>query len=228
MRLTFQLVIEPDDQPPVITDLLSVEQSDLDAGSLGLHLNEAHELLNHGQSAMVTAQVSEFVDNVRQCPECHRHLGCKGHHEVVHRTVFGTLHIDSPRLYHCPDCQGKRASFSPLAQSLTERTSPELQYLQTKFASLMPYGVTIDILSEVLPLGETLATLSVKHSSEMDYTVNGYWTGFISACDFRILFSWRKVCLETTAVTPLRKSSKIYKEQNGICGMAALIERCSD
>ena len=162
MRLRFQLVIEPDDQPPVITDLLRVERSELDPGSLGLHLSEAHELLNHGQSAMVTAQVNEFIDNARQCPNCHRHLGCKGHHEVVYRTVFGTLHVDSPRLYHCPDCQGKRTSFSPLAQCLTERTSPELQYLQTKFASLLPYGVTVDILSEVLPLGTTLATSSIR------------------------------------------------------------------
>ena len=89
---------------------------------LRLHLSEAHELLNHGQSAMVTAQVNEFIDNARQCPNCHRHLGCKGHHEVVYRTVFGTLHADSPRLYHCPDCQGKRTSFNPLAQCLTERT----------------------------------------------------------------------------------------------------------
>lgn len=162
MRLTFQLVIEPDDQPPVITELLRVERSELDPGSLGLHLSEAHELLNHGQSAMVTAQVNEFIDNARQCSHCHRHLSCKGHHEVVYRTVFGTLHVDSPRLYHCPDCHGKRTSFSPLAQCLTERTSPELQYLQTKFASLMPYGVTVDILSEVLPLGATLATSSIR------------------------------------------------------------------
>ena len=43
MRLTFQLVIEPDDQPPVITELLKVERSTLDPGSLGLHLNEAKE-----------------------------------------------------------------------------------------------------------------------------------------------------------------------------------------
>ena len=162
MRLRFQRVIEPDDQPPVISDLLRAERSELDPDCLGLHLSEAHELLNHGQSAMVTAQVNEFVDNALQCPDCHRHLGCKGHHEVVYRTVFGTLHVDSPRLYQCPDCQGKRTSFSPLAQCLTERTSPELQYLQTKFASLMPHGVTVDILSEVLPLGATLATSSIR------------------------------------------------------------------
>ena len=76
--------------------------------------------------------------------------------------VFDTLHIDSPRLYHCPDCQDKRTSFSPLAHCLTERTSPELQYLQTKFASLMSYGLSVDILNEVLPLNNTLAPSSVR------------------------------------------------------------------
>lgn len=162
MRLTFQLVIEPDDQPPVITPLLHVERSTLEPGSLGLQLSEAREMLNQGQAAMVTAQVNEFIDTACLCPICSRHLSCKGHHEVVYRTVFGTLHLDSPRLYHCPDCQTKRSSFSPLARCLTERTSPELQYLQTKFASLMSYGLTVDILGEVLPLDKTLATSSVR------------------------------------------------------------------
>jgi len=140
MRITFQLVIETDDQPPVITELLKVERSTLDPGSLGPHLSEAKELLSHGQSAMVTAQVNEFINQARQCPHCHRQLGCKGHHERVYRTVFGTLHIDSPRLYRCPDCQGKRTRFRPLAHNLSECTSPGLQYLQTKSVSVMSMG----------------------------------------------------------------------------------------
>lgn len=75
MRLIFQPMIEPDDQPPVISNLLRVERSELDPGRLGLHLSEAHELLTLAQSAMVTVQVNEFADNARQCTDCHRHLG---------------------------------------------------------------------------------------------------------------------------------------------------------
>jgi hypothetical protein len=39
-----------------------------------------------------------------------------------------------------------------LASQLPERTTPELTYLQTKWASLVSYGLTVDLLEEVLPL----------------------------------------------------------------------------
>jgi len=39
-----------------------------------------------------------------------------------------------------------------LADLLHERTTPELRYLETKWAALLPYGVTVDVLDEVLPL----------------------------------------------------------------------------
>lgn len=162
MKLTFQLMIESDDQPPVITELLSVDRSTVDPGNVGLQLKEARELLAHSQTAMVQAQVKSFIATASQCPSCHRPLGCKDHHQLVYRTVFGTLRLDSPRLYDCPVCVGKRTSVSPLAQCLVERTSPELQYLQTKFDSLMPYGLTVDILGEVLPLDDTLAATSIR------------------------------------------------------------------
>jgi hypothetical protein len=39
---------------------------------------------------------------------------------------------------------------------LAERTSPELAYLETKFAALVSYGLTIKLLEEVLPIGQDL------------------------------------------------------------------------
>ena len=44
-------------------------------------------------------------------------------------------------------------SFSPLAELLTERTTPELAYLENKFAALISYGLTAELLAEVLPTG---------------------------------------------------------------------------
>ncbi len=51
-------------------------------------------------------------------------------------------------------CQAddSRQSSSPLADLLAERTTPELRYLEAKWAALLPYGVTVDALEEVLPL----------------------------------------------------------------------------
>lgn len=50
----------------------------------------------------------------------------------------------------CPNPMSIR-TFSPLAQLLTERTAPELLYLETKFASLMSYGLTVNLFKEILP-----------------------------------------------------------------------------
>jgi hypothetical protein len=54
--------------------------------------------------------------------------------------------------------QSKRSE-SPLAELLPERTAPELLYLQTKWASLMSYGLTVDLLGEVLPIHISQATV---------------------------------------------------------------------
>ena len=69
---------------------------------------------------------------------------------------FGKLKLDSPQLYRCPcEAQGTKG-VSPLAELLPERTSPELAYLETKFAALVSYGLSVQLLHELLPLGQGL------------------------------------------------------------------------
>jgi hypothetical protein len=88
----------------------------------------------------------------------------------VLRTPFGKLTLDSPRLYRCRCESPELKSFSPLADLLPERTSPELAYLETKFAALVSYGLSVQLLQEVLPIGTTLNTMSlrrqVRHTAE--------------------------------------------------------------
>jgi len=43
------------------------------------------------------------------------------------------------------------ATFSPLAALVPERTTPELCYLQARFAGLAAYGPAAALLAEVLP-----------------------------------------------------------------------------
>ena len=50
-------------------------------------------------------------------------------------------------------CQGEGPqTFRPTAAWLQGRTSPELLYLETKWASLIPVEKVADLLKEVLPL----------------------------------------------------------------------------
>ena len=57
-----------------------------------------------------------------------------------------------------------------MAERLPERTSPGLVYLETKFAPLAPYGLSVKLLNEVLPIGQALSTRTirrqVRHTAE--------------------------------------------------------------
>ena len=96
------------------------------------------------------------------CPKCGSQLARKGDHRLAYRSVFGRLSIDSPRFYRCRCSGSGRQSVSPLANCLSERTSPELQYLQAKFAALMSYRLTVQVLEEMLPLGHVLAATTIR------------------------------------------------------------------
>ncbi len=163
MRVRIQLIVESEaGDPPVVREVATLERGPLQPEGLGLTLAEAKDLLRGVQETMVAEQVSEFVAQQQCCPDCGRPRPRKGRHELVYRTLFGKLRLDSPRLYVCPCRQPDRASASPLAELLPERTAPELAYLETKFAALMSYGLTVAVLGELLPLGVELNTTAVR------------------------------------------------------------------
>ena len=66
-----------------------------------------------------------------------------------------------PTLLHLPVSPTESGQFSPLAELLRERTTPELLHLEAKLAALVSYGATVDLLSDVLPLGDDPAVSSV-------------------------------------------------------------------
>jgi hypothetical protein len=163
MRVRIQVIVESEaGAPPVVQEVAALERGPLQAEGLGLTLAEAKGLLRGVQEAMVARQAAEFVAQQEGCPDCGKVRPRKGRHEIVYRTLFGKLRLDSPRLYECP-CRGPaRASVSPLAERLPERTAPELAYLEAKFAALVSYGLTVDLLAEILPLGAELSTTAVR------------------------------------------------------------------
>jgi hypothetical protein len=80
--------------------------------------------------------------------------------------LFGVLRLSSPRWWHC-DCRAQPTrTFQPLAELLPERTTPELAYLQARFAGLVSYGVTAKLLGELLPLGRTLHPTVVRRETQ--------------------------------------------------------------
>lgn len=163
MKIRIQVVIEAENgNPEKIEEIALLERGSLRPEELGLTLAEAKTLLRNMQQTMVTEQIEEYLGQFKICPHCSMQRNRKGQHVIVYRTLFGKLHLISPRLYDC-SCQDKyRHSSSPLAQMLTTHCAPELQYLETKFASLMSYGLSVELLTEVLPIADEINRTSLR------------------------------------------------------------------
>jgi hypothetical protein len=160
MKITVQVVIEPEDGPAIVTEVATLEREALTDATLGLTLAESKTLLAGVQETMVAQQAALYSATQQTCPICGARRRPKGHHQIVVRSLFGTLRLDSPRLRRCV-CQpaDSPSSSSPRAERLPERTTPERRYLEAKWAALLPFGVTVDTLSEVLPLQANRATV---------------------------------------------------------------------
>ena len=163
MKIRIQVVIEAENGEPATTEEIALlERGPLRPEELGLTLAEAKTLLHNMQQTVVAEQVEQYMEQVSHCPDCGSQRKRKGEHRIVYRTLFGKLNLISPRLYDCP-CQGRgRHSASPLTQLLTSYCAPELLYLETKFASLMSYGLSIELLTEVLPIAEDISATSMR------------------------------------------------------------------
>ena len=169
MKIRIQIVMEAaNGESERIEDIAELERNSLQPETLGLTLAESKTLLQGIQQRMVSEQVAEYMAQFNTCPDCGARRTKKGQHTLVYRTLFGKLNLISPRLYDCACHQPHQArhSSSPLATWLEAHSSPELLYLETKFASLMSYGLSIRLLSEVLPIADEVNATSMRRHQQ--------------------------------------------------------------
>ena len=129
---------------------------------IGLSIAESKELLLKLQQEIVSAQCVAYNAKRSCCPCCGQKLRIKAQGEIRYRTVFGDATAPSPRLYHCKCHDGPATTFSPLTDLLPDHVSPELLWLETKWASLASYGITADILKDVLPIDAKLSPDTIR------------------------------------------------------------------
>jgi hypothetical protein len=188
MKVRIQVIVESDHgETECIEEVAQFERGELRPEALGMTLAEAKALLQSVQQTMVTEQTTAHLEAHRPCPACQAPRRYKGHHQLVYRTVFGRLTLPSPRWYLCQCQMTEPRSFSPLAELLQEHTAPELLYLEAKFAALMSYGVTVDVLGELLPIGAQLnATTVQRHllrvAERMEHEMGEEQAMFIEGC----------------------------------------------
>ena len=146
MKVTVQVVTRSDDGQESMREVACVERTDLTPATLGLSLAEGKTILQALQEVVVEWQMQAYLRQQQHCPPCDNIRHSKGAHHTVFRTVFGSLPVHSPRLTHCACQTQDTQSFSPLAALLPEHTTPELLYLETKWAALTSYGVSVKLL----------------------------------------------------------------------------------
>jgi len=145
MRVKLQLVMCSDDgQEEIITDIVTLKKDAQRIEHLGLTLKEAKQLLITIQKRLLQHQVAVFLDGCSTCPDCGTPLKAKGYHTRTFRTLFGTFKLSSPRLFHCRCRRRKTTSFRPLAALLPESVAPEMLFMETKWSSLVSYGLTVE------------------------------------------------------------------------------------
>src|SRR5713101_83467 len=164
MRLKVQLVISADDDgTDTIHDVAVLEKDCQRLEQLGLTLAEAKQLLTRLQQHVVAHQATAFVTTRSHCQACGTPLQRKELTTRVLRTLFGTVLLTNPRLYHCRCQTHPTTTFRPLTALLSASTTPELLFLETKWASLISYGMTARVLKDFLPLDETLNATTVQN-----------------------------------------------------------------
>lgn len=112
---------------------------------------------------MIQTQAQSFIKINCQCSACQKYLRIKGTHTIQYRTLFGIVVIVSPRLHHCHCDKEHVGTFSLLNQWFSEYVSPELKYIETKWGSLIPYGLTANLLKDLLPASQTSNACTEKN-----------------------------------------------------------------
>ena len=163
MKVKLQMVIESEDgRVREVEEVACLKRATLSPEELGLTLAEAKQMLQQVQHSMVDFQAAEYQRQRKDCPHCGKQRPQKGKHEIIVRTLFGKMKLRSLRLHRCGCEAVSEQSFSPLAELLPERTAPELLYLEAKWSTLLSFGVSTELLQEVLPLGEEINSMSLR------------------------------------------------------------------
>jgi hypothetical protein len=166
-------VITTDEGQTEARDIACVERENLTPTTLGLTLAEGKAILKALQAVVVEQQMTAYVDTQRPCAHCGHLQRSKGYHTTQVRTVFDTIPVQSLRLHQCrcqSDPSDAAKTFNPLAVLLPEPITPELLFLETKWAALVSYGVTAQLVQEVLPIDDALAPSTIR---EHVFTVAG-------------------------------------------------------
>ncbi|MDQ2832387.1 MAG: ISKra4 family transposase [Acidobacteriota bacterium] len=142
--------------------VLALEPRELAMETLGMNLTEGKALLAGVQDFIVSQQVHRDLEQRRVCPHCRERYTVKDSGSTLVSTVFGRVKVINPRWNRCACEVNGPKTFRPLRTWLTGQIAPEMLYLETKWASSIPFARVADLLKEVLPVGDSANRESVR------------------------------------------------------------------
>lgn len=142
---------------------MTIDKECQDVANIGLSLLESKQLLEALQAQIVQQQASYFL--AQELPKLPASRVLKDYQPLTLRTLFGIVRLRSPRFTVSPS-SGKPQTVSPLRSLFTQRTTPEMLYLETKWAALLSYSQTAALLKEVLPVDQKLNAATIRNHLE--------------------------------------------------------------
>ena len=162
MKFKLQIVLDDEQGNTEIKDIIQLEKKSGQGYCAGLSLQESKKILKHLQQALILHQAESYMQSHRSCPDCQKQRRVKDYRSIQYKTLFGTVVIPSLRLYQCRCSGSATKTISILEEWLPEHVSPELQYIETKWASYMSFNKTSELLSDVLPMAATHNGVTVR------------------------------------------------------------------
>jgi hypothetical protein len=163
MHFRIQIVAVTEGGTEHFQEIADLMRSEAKIETMGLTLEESKHVLHNLQETIVKHQVTAYLEQERPCPQCQKQRQMKDCDTSPFRTLFGAIQVPNPRWHHCACQEQEKRSFRPLTALLPERTSPELLYLETKWASLASYGITSKLLHEVLPIDQKHSEVTIRN-----------------------------------------------------------------
>lgn len=164
MEFKFELtMINPQDGSEIREEIALLDKSTDELEDIGLGLAESKTILENIQTLLVNYQVKAYVKKHRYCTSCGHACRKKGTYPLIYRTLFGDIDLSSPRFYNCSCEKNVPKTFSPLTELFHCHISPERLYLETKWASLIPFEKTVSMLKDVLPIDKKLNPATVRN-----------------------------------------------------------------
>lgn len=158
MKFKIQLVYEAgEDAGSATEDIFAFNKASDCFEDIGMTLSQSKQILKNLQRCVVEKQLADFIRS-----KSLQGLRKKGSYPVKLKTLFGDIIFQSPRYYSKEGEKNK--TFAPLNELLPQHTTPELLFLETKWAALIPFEKTASLLKEILPIAETMNAETIHHN----------------------------------------------------------------